>query len=147
MFIGEDSLPKGKKLWFYPEDALIGLDLEDNEFNRCVISTIDRGTYFSNAYFIDRFGGKSSLELLSASSQILLEAANMKDCIINISELGNNGYDFLFGLKEGNVFLRHPRIYYSCSIQDIDILVNGEYRFMTLQGINEFMEDMIYGDR
>lgn len=144
IYVGKENFPKDKIVWFDPEEMIYGVDIIDDEFNRMVISKIEKGKYLNNKDFIDRFGYKMHISDISTGSKILLEIHNSNGPIIVSDELGINARGLLLELKDGYIGFDHPTIFPS-SVYDIHCSVNGKVVYSSDE-LNEVMEDLLYGD-
>ena len=106
IYTNSSKIPEDKVYVSDPEKLMAYLILSDSELDSRVLHEIEQGRKYDNYHFIDRFGCKCPLDWLSTTSKVLL-GIEQTDFIINGTELGYNGYQFLCSLDRGYVFLPH----------------------------------------
>ena len=104
------DIMKDDRFIFDVESLFAISSIEGNDFVRIVISGIDKGEYFDNTSFVDRYGRVSLMENLSTTSKALICVNKYPDKIINLVETGSNAGDYLLMLEKGLVYLPFDRL-------------------------------------
>lgn len=144
IYVGKENFPDNLDIWLDPEKMIYAVNIEENDFNKKVISEIEQGTYLNNRAFLDRFGYKLYLSSISTGSKILIEAYNVKNAAIVADEIGMNAKMILLTLTQGNICFTRPTIFPS-GISGIDCTLNG-VKVTDSDSLNNLMEERIYAD-
>lgn len=144
IYVGKENFPNNLDIWLDPEKMIYAVNIEENDFNKKVISEIEQGTYLDNRAFLDRFGYKLYLSSISTGSKILIEAYNVKNAAIVADEIGMNAKILLLTLTQGNICFIRPTIFPS-GISNIDCTLNG-VKVTDSDSLNNLMEERIYAD-
>ena len=121
----DDSCIRDRNLIYDVEELSALLTLENTIVCKEIIKTIDGAEYVDREVFKDRFGRGLMLTHLSTTTKILLALLQMKDYVINITELGTNGVWFLS--KIGSVSMYTSRRNFEFISNDFDeIYFNNE---------------------
>ena len=102
ILLGVSNKPKDN----YIHDAekfIYKVGILDNEISRVILEEIEEAEYLNASDYIDRYGYKLPITLLSTGSKILLEVAN-SNYIINGLELGQNAFDLLIECVDGSIY-------------------------------------------
>ncbi len=124
IYIGKENLPKDKRLIFNPDNAIPLVIITGSQFQREVISIIEKGSYYDNKMFTDRFGGNLYYTSMSTGSKALFEVDFLTDYVINCVECGENALELLTHLDHGNVYLEYRDIDLPWDI-DCPVCYNG----------------------
>lgn len=98
LYTNKDRIPKSKT-YITNCDLLIDMFGVGSEFAKKVITSIDKGSYYNDSMFTDRFGGNLYYNCLSTTSKLLIVLEEESDYCIDISEMGDNGIQYLLDLN------------------------------------------------
>ena len=125
------------------EEEFLKLKLEDTPLVRKLINVIDKGTYYNETSFLDRFGLKSSIDFLSTGCKAALLVALVPNLLVDLRECGYNARDaIIHHCTNGKVVMDFPliTIAYDRTDDSCDVAVNG-YRITTVSRLNTYLCD------
>jgi hypothetical protein len=111
VYAAREEVPEGIEIIDYNDDFFNANTLLNNsEFEKVVLSSIDKARFQSAETFIgrtERFGGLSTF-MLSTGSKTLLNIEKNPNICFNVCECGNNALCLLPLLSKGNVLWENP---------------------------------------
>lgn len=98
LYTNKARIPSNKK-YIIDGGFLIDVFGVKSEFAKEIITSIDKGSYYNDSMFTDRFGGNLYYNCLSTTSKLLIALEEESDYCIDISEMGDNGIQYLLDLN------------------------------------------------
>ena len=130
IFIRKCDIPEGIQ-YVKVNDIFFDIEteLKDDEFNKRVLSDIDKAEYVSNLTFLGRTKEFGSLfkNNLSTGTKTLLNIYNHPNKCFDVCECGNNALKLLPLIKEGNILWEMPAITYSGESKCNMVVNNKKY--------------------
>lgn len=126
IYIGKENLPKDLHLIYDVDAAFYLVPFTGTDFQRKVISEIDKGTYRDERTFIDRFGCPLPADYLCSGTKSLLLLDSVKDSIVNFTECGENALVLLSNITDGKLYLE-SRTTMLPHVGEFPVMCNGEY--------------------
>lgn len=111
-----------------------------------ILSEIEKGKFYSEEFFTDRFGGQLYWEFLSTGSKAALLTVLEPDYVVNMAEAGQNVLSCLVKNKmSGNVYI--DSISRIIALPDYDIPVDLYYAGINFETINQLSTWRRYGHK
>lgn len=126
IYVGKENLPKDKPFIFDVESAIVLVNITDNEYYRRVLCDVEKGRYFDEKKFVDRFDGQLYYTDMSTGAKAAIEIYGLEDKIINCDECGENALRVMSYAGKGNIYLSRRTIALPWSV-DCPIYYNGKY--------------------
>lgn len=104
-YVGKNNIPIDKYFVFDVERVFPRVIISGTPFQKLVLQEIEKGQYYSESMFRDRFGGCLYYDALSTGSKALLLTDYLKDSIINFDEVGDNAIAYLSCAESCNVYM------------------------------------------
>lgn len=124
------------------EEAFFEFQVQDDETTRKLIEEIEKGKYYNEERFIDRFGAQVYLTELSTGCKAALCVHYLTDRIIDLKECGINARDaILFYCKEGNAIFYDSGLTINDFMREeskVDICINGKI-FHKISEFNDYV--------
>lgn len=139
----DPNIMNGKRFLFDSNLVMTGVRLQDNKYTRSVLKNIDKATYLSETYFLDRNGAKVSSMNLSTTAKVLLGLPESQGYILNGVEIGDNCGKLLLQNKSGDIWIPMGRLVsfcYGSNDRVIDVSVDGN-TFSTYYDYYEYLEE------
>ena len=140
----DHNIKRDKRFLFDSNIVMTRIRLQDNKYTRDVLKNIDKATYLSETYFLDRNGAKVSSNDLSTTSKILLGLPESQGFILNGVEMGNNCGKLLLQNTSGDIWIPVSRLVSFCynpNDRPIDVSVDGK-SFSTYYEYYEYLEEV-----
>jgi len=124
------------------EKAFLFMKLTGSDIERRLLRKIEQGEYLDRAYFLDRFGAKLPISFLSTGCKAAMVVLHNPTSCVDLRECGVNARDAIIcGIPDGKCYIAYNDVTIgSVDVDDaIDVCVDDEYRFTSLERLNYYL--------
>lgn len=146
IYIKGQTLPEGLDVRGDTELEFARIQVKDTEYTRKAIKEIEKGEYYNEVVFTDRFKGNLYYSEMSTGCKAAIVVGTNPNIVLDLRECGLNAIDFIVAnCRDGNILIlppdnpiglhREPEGYVD---SDIDVCIDGE-RFFNSKDLNEYL--------
>lgn len=124
-----------------------GIKVENTDYNRRAVYSIDKGQLLDKGCFIDRFGRTLKVDSLSTGCKTAILVGAFPTQLVSAIECGENAlFQIIKNCKDGHILMYEPTIgIMKDTVNDTPIDVQlGKYRFTSLDRLNHYFTDEIF---
>ena len=137
IYIGRENLPLDKPFIRDLEASILAVKMSGTSFQRRIIKEVEKGEYFNDKFFRDRFGGLLYYTELSTGVKAMLEMEAFPESVINCVEVGNNALQYFSLLEQGSIYFESRNMGINW-LRDIPVCMNGRM-FSHISVLNDFL--------